>query len=69
MPNAPQITIVLESDAKGGLKVLGPFDNAVLFLGMLELAKQALFDYRQNIGGGSKVIVPQPVIDPGKLKQ
>ena len=46
------IQLVIQFDEKnGGIQLAGPIDNKILCLGMIELAKVAIMNYKPNTSG------------------
>jgi len=54
MPDKVEIVISMNTD--GNIEVHGPLDNKILFLGMIEIAKQVMFTY--NAKKTSNLITP-----------
>lgn len=55
------IVLTITLDAQGQLQMHGPIGNKVLCLGMLELAKKLVFEYKE----GNNLVIPKLVIPKG----
>jgi hypothetical protein len=62
--NLPKIQLTIRLEPNGQINVHGPLADKIFCLGLLELAKKVVFDYKQE---ESNIIVPN-VMPPVNLK-
>jgi hypothetical protein len=61
MNGTQPLTITITIDQEGGMQVLGPINDKVLCLGMLEMAKQIVIMHKAE----NNLVVPKLVIPRG----
>lgn len=55
------VQITLDTETKA-VQIEGPFDDGILFLGMIEMAKVSFFVSKAKQEAGAKqILIPQPV--------